>query len=422
MSGRKLLFFISSFILGSLSTFLYLIQTPRSILVSSKPIKVLMNITGQEIYKSSETCQEKNDSVPKSLKQNVISREFGIDVIQKHTYASQAEMLLTTTAHMLDDTDVFLCPVQFQRWYNLSNKNVSEEINHYIQYFCKIKKTKDCQKKKLVGRLHVYKEDVEINWLVNNELSFVKLGGWWEPEQCHDSHQTAIVIPYKDRAKQLPKLLRQLLPILYRHYIHFRVFVIEQDDNNTFNRGKLMNVGYTEALKYFPYSCFVFHDVDLLPEDDRINYACKSSPAHLSVAVDKFFYILPYPEIFGGIEMFKQEHFKKINGFSNSFWKWGAEDDNLHYRVKNAGYTLQRQSMEIARYTMLPHKSNENDEEFKERNENLKNSRRHIPYDGLNSLQYNVTSRTNEPLYTHIKVDLRKEKDKCFDGFGNCPC
>lgn len=419
--SRKKLIFICSFILGSLSMFLYLIHTPQLNLVSSNPIKVLVNITRHEICKSSETCQEKNDSDLKRMKQNLISRELETNVSQKYAHASQVEKHLITTANMLDNTDVFLCPVQFQRWYNLSNEKVSEEINHYIQYFCKMKKTKDCQKKKLVGKLLVYKEDVEINWLVNNELSFVKLGGWWEPDQCHDNHQTAIVIPYKDRAKQLPKLLRQLLPILYRHYIHFRVFVIEQDDNNTFNRGKLMNVGYIESLKYFPYSCFVFHDVDLLPEDDRINYACKSSPAHLSVAVDKFFYILPYPDIFGGIEMFKQEHFQKINGFSNSFWKWGAEDDNLYYRVKNAGYTLQRQSMEIARYTMLPHKSNKKDEEFEERNENLKSSRRHISYDGLNSLQYHVTSRTYESLYTHIKIDLRKEKDKCFDGFGNCP-
>ena len=419
--SRKKLIFICSFILGSLSTFLYLIHTPQLNLVSSNPIKVLVNIARHKICKSSETCQEKNDSDLKRMKQNLISRELETNVSQKYTHASQVEKHLITTANMLDNTDAFLCPAQFQRWYNLSNEKVSEEINHYIQYFCKMKKTKDCQKKKLVGRLLVYKEDVEINWLVNNELSFVKPGGWWEPDQCHDNHQTAIVIPYKDRAKQLPKLLRQLLPILYRHYIHFRVFVIEQDDNNTFNRGKLMNVGYIESLKYFPYSCFVFHDVDLLPEDDRINYACKSSPAHLSVAVDKFFYILPYPDIFGGIEMFKQEHFQKINGFSNSFWKWGAEDDNLYYRVKNAGYTLQRQSMEIARYTMLPHKSNKKDEEFEERNENFKSSRRHISYDGLNSLQYHVTSKTHEPLYTHIKIDLRKEKDKCFDGFGNCP-
>ena len=31
----------------------------------------------------------------------------------------------------------------------------------------------------------------------------------------------------------------------------------------------LMNVGAAEALKAGDFQCFVFHDVDLVPEDDR---------------------------------------------------------------------------------------------------------------------------------------------------------
>ena len=51
-----------------------------------------------------------------------------------------------------------------------------------------------------------------------------------------------------------------------------------------------MNVGFNEALKYFPYDCFVFHDVDLLPEDDRNLFDCSSSPQHMCPALDKFKY------------------------------------------------------------------------------------------------------------------------------------
>ena len=41
---------------------------------------------------------------------------------------------------------------------------------------------------------------------------------------------------------------------------------IEQADDKPFNRGKLLNVGYTLACDN---GCdyFVFHDVDMLPED-----------------------------------------------------------------------------------------------------------------------------------------------------------
>ena len=51
-----------------------------------------------------------------------------------------------------------------------------------------------------------------------------------------------------------------------------------------------MNVGFKEALSRHPFTCFAFHDIDLLPEDTRNDYACPSSPRHMSVAIDKFGY------------------------------------------------------------------------------------------------------------------------------------
>ena len=51
-------------------------------------------------------------------------------------------------------------------------------------------------------------------------------------------------------------------------------------------------------MKSKDFNCLVFHDVDLLPEDDRILYTCSDQPRHLSVAIDKFKYALPYKGAF----------------------------------------------------------------------------------------------------------------------------
>ena len=58
-----------------------------------------------------------------------------------------------------------------------------------------------------------------------------------------------------------------------------------------------MNAGALTALEYQPnpgvmFHCLVFHDVDMLPEDDRILYSCPQQPRHLSVAVNELNYRL----------------------------------------------------------------------------------------------------------------------------------
>lgn len=64
-----------------------------------------------------------------------------------------------------------------------------------------------------------------------------------------------------------------------------------QEDKNLFNRAKLFNIGFNEVLKYDDYDCFVFHDVDLIPENDKNDYGCPTSPRHMCPAVNKFNYV-----------------------------------------------------------------------------------------------------------------------------------
>lgn len=66
--------------------------------------------------------------------------------------------------------------------------------------------------------------------------------------------------------------------------------LLPQAENYTFNRAKLLNVGFKEAMKDEDWDCVFFHDVDLIPEDDRNMYTCDRFPKHVAVAMDKFGY------------------------------------------------------------------------------------------------------------------------------------
>ncbi len=54
-----------------------------------------------------------------------------------------------------------------------------------------------------------------------------------------------------------------------------------------FNRGMLKNIGFVEASKMGKYDCVVFHDVDILPENDHNSYGCPPSTEvhHLCIAL-----------------------------------------------------------------------------------------------------------------------------------------
>lgn len=65
---------------------------------------------------------------------------------------------------------------------------------------------------------------------------------------------------------------------------------------------------------------------------------------------------LPYYGIFGGVSAMTVKQFQKVNGFSNSFWGWGGEDDDMSYRLRYVGYHISRYPVNIARYKMLTHR------------------------------------------------------------------
>ena len=69
----------------------------------------------------------------------------------------------------------------------------------------------------------------------------------------------------------------------------------------------------------------------------------------MSVAVDTLKYKLPYKELFGGVSSLSHDLMVKVNGFSNQFWGWGGEDDDMSKRLSANNLTIIRYKSDIAR-------------------------------------------------------------------------
>ncbi|NXX18341.1 B4GT1 galactosyltransferase, partial [Podargus strigoides] len=234
----------------------------------------------------------------------------------------------------------------------------------------------------------------------------VKAGGRFAPKDCIALQKVAVIIPFRNREEHLKYWLYYLHPILQRQQLDYGVYVINQDGEEEFNRAKLLNIGFAEALKEYDYDCFVFSDVDLIPMDDRNTYKCYSQPRHLSVSMDKFGFRLPYNQYFGGVSALSKEQFTKINGFPNNYWGWGGEDDDIYNRLVFKGMGISRPDAIIGKCRMIRHSRDRKNEPNPERFDRIAHTRETMSSDGLNTLSYKVLRTDKYPLYTKITVDI----------------
>jgi len=215
----------------------------------------------------------------------------------------------------------------------------------------------------------------------------------------------AVIVPYRDREQHLKEFVPHMEKMLNDEEIPFEIAIVEQADDLPFNRAKLLNIGFKE-LENCDY--FAFHDVDMLPIDS--DYGYPEGPTHLASEVEQFNWGLPYDGYFGGVTLFDKNSFLLINGYSNEYWGWGAEDDDVLHRCVSKGIETFRKD---CKYKSLGHERNIERIPYLKNVAKLQNFQKlidpsqEILKDGLSTLKYEFLEEMIISKHTKlIKVKL----------------
>jgi len=244
--------------------------------------------------------------------------------------------------------------------------------------------------------------------------------GTYNTAQTECSSHLALVIPFRDesmsrfRTHQLYLMLHYTIRYLIKQNVQFTVIIVNQISGKPFNRAKLLNVGYAYITKHIPsVNCFVFHDVDLIAESDHFAYYCgHQTPLHLSAWRNNQNYHTSYAKIMGGVTSFTKQQFRDVNGYSNEYWGWGAEDDDLSERVR-AHYKLNSVSRPYDKHNyhiyQVEHRRDANNQPNEVRREVLANWKQRWERDGINTLEQHgwreVETQANQ-FYLNVTVQI----------------
>jgi glycosyl transferase family 7 (putative galactosyltransferase) len=162
----------------------------------------------------------------------------------------------------------------------------------------------------------------------------------------------AIIVPYRDRQQHLDQFVPHMRAYFARDKldkaIDYRVLIVEQERGLPFNRGALKNAGFLLTEAQSDYSCF--HDIDYLPIWADYSFAEEPTPIvwygaeERPIAPGRTNRVAKHDleHFFGGALIVPNSAFRAVNGYSNDYWGWGYEDEDIKTRIAVAGIATSR--------------------------------------------------------------------------------
>jgi hypothetical protein len=209
------------------------------------------------------------------------------------------------------------------------------------------------------------------------------------------TNNTVIIVPFRDSGDQdRTKQLEQFI----EHYKTMNILVVEQSkDQMKFNRGMLLNIGYDYLCRELPeVTSFVVHDVDILMSEEIVDHYYGDDGkdlVHLGRLIKRDKYESKRDDQFlGRVLRISKTKYKQLNGFPNTFYGWGGEDDALARRIGTGVVFRPKEpptGMEMeTKNDIFTHKRKDQMEANKVEQLILDNVQWKI--DGVNSLQYAI--------------------------------
>jgi hypothetical protein len=163
-----------------------------------------------------------------------------------------------------------------------------------------------------LGKVRTLKE-----FEILNNLSF-ETGVINKPEM----KDLLIVVPYRDREEHLKTFLELTPKYFNDRNITYDILIAELDNEGDWNAGLCCN-SVINFRKKGTYKYIYIHHVDVYPISGEWKYP---------QANEMFFNLGDY-----GSCLMNHSDFYKIGGYRNSFWGWGAEDNDLYMKAHSYG-------------------------------------------------------------------------------------
>ena len=196
----------------------------------------------------------------------------------------------------------------------------------------------------------------------------------------------AILIPYRNRKSHLEQFIHHFNSLLIPKGYKMDVFIIEQNNDDKFNRGLLLNIGYLLGNKRMPYDRYIFHDVDLYPDQSIFDlyFSCLQYNIHFIAPKKEHKY--EQASYLGGVVGVSGQTVVRINGFPNNFFGWGGEDDAFYNRLAMAGGLDTIYRPDFGGYSLVDHAPPTQTEYNNEKQQNVLGDFQQWRFNGINQL------------------------------------